>query len=121
MYELKVIRHFSAAHQLRGYKGKCEELHGHNYKVVVSVLSEKLNDIGLAIDFKELKSLIDKMLDRFDHHLMNDIPPFDSENPSAENIARVIYSEIKRGLPDGVSLARVEVWESRNSSAAYFE
>ncbi len=121
MYELKVTRHFAAAHQLREYKGKCENIHGHNYQVNVYIRTAELNNIGLAIDFKELKQLIDQILDLYDHHLLNDVPPFDKLNPSAENIARVLYDKLKQDLPSNVAPDRVEVYESRDASATYFE
>ncbi len=121
MYELGVERTFSAAHQLRGYKGKCESLHGHTYKVEVVVTATELNDIGLAIDFKDLKRIIDDMLETYDHHLINEIPPFDKINPSAENIARVFYETISEQLPDHAGLKAVKVWESENSWATYSE
>ena len=121
MFELIVKRSFSAAHQLRGYKGECENLHGHTYRVEVFVRAEKLNDIGLAVDFKELKKDIDALLDGYDHRLINEVPPFDKINPSAENMARTVYESLKDGLPDGVALSRVLVWESDAAGAAYFE
>lgn len=121
MYELIVKRKFSAAHQLRGYKGKCESLHGHTYGVEVRIGAEKLNEIGLAVDFKELKKIIDEMLERYDHRLLNDVPPYDRENPSAEVIARTIYQELKPGMPEGAVLLRVTVWESEDAGAAYSE
>jgi len=119
MYELGVKRRFSAAHQLRGYKGKCEDLHGHTFMVEVRVRAEDLDDIGLAMDFKEIKSLIDRILDQYDHSLLNDIPPFDKINPSSENLARTIYGRVKGELPDGVSISGVTVWESDNAWASY--
>ena len=119
MYELAVTRSFAAAHQLRGYKGKCENLHGHTYRVDVCVRAEKLNDLGLAVDFKELKKIIDALLDRYDHHLANEVPPFDRINPSAENMARVFYDELAKSLPPGVALSKVTVWESEDAAATY--
>ncbi|MFO8056345.1 MAG: 6-carboxytetrahydropterin synthase QueD [bacterium] len=121
MYELAVKRRFSAAHQLRGYKGKCESLHGHTYLIEVFVRSEELDRTGLAVDFKELKKVIDGELSRYDHAFLNELPPFDKDNPSAENMARVIYGGIKKGLPEAVFLSRVLVWESEDAGAAYFE
>ena len=121
MFELVVKRRFSAAHQLRGYKGKCENLHGHTYMVEVYVRAEKLNDIGLAVDFKDLKSKIDELLDRYDHHLANEVPPFDRLNPSAENMARVFYDDLKNQMPAGITLSRLTVWESEDAGATYSE
>ncbi len=121
MYELVVRRKFSAAHQLRGYEGKCEALHGHTYAIEVYIRAEKLNNIGLAVDFKKLKEIIDNVLERYDHSFINQVPPFDEQNPSAENMARVIYGEVNKDLPEGAALARVMLWESEDAGAAYFE
>jgi 6-pyruvoyltetrahydropterin/6-carboxytetrahydropterin synthase len=122
MYELSIQTSFSAAHRLRNYQGDCEALHGHNWKVQVTVQSRTLNDIGLAIDFKTLKEITGETLDRIDHTCLNDIAPFSDINPSSENIARVLYEEMKTSLAAfGVSLLRVSVWESDNAWASYFE
>jgi len=121
MYELVVKRKFSAAHQLVGYKGKCENLHGHTYGVDVFVRADELDQAGLAVDFKELKKAIDGLLDDYDHRLLNEVPPFDEINPSAENLARVLYQALKDRLPRGVSLSMVRVWENEDAGAAYFE
>ena len=118
MYEISVRQHFDAAHYLRGYGGKCEELHGHRFEVVACVESRDLNDIGIAFDFTELKRQLGEILKRFDHVCLNDVAPFDSINPSSENIARVIYEDLAAGL-EGVSVSRVEVWESPESRAVY--
>ena len=120
MYEISVEKHFDAAHYLRGYRGKCEEMHGHRYRVVVKIEAEKLNDIGLAYDFTDLKRYLKEFLDRFDHTCLNDIPPFDKINPSAENIAATIYNELKDRLAAApVSLTAVEAWESPEQGVAY--
>lgn len=121
MFELTVKRKFSAAHQLRGYEGKCENIHGHTYGLEVFVQAEKLNELGLAADFKEIKRIVDQIIERYDHCLVNEIPPFDQLNPSAENMARVFYRELKDKLPDGLALSRVMVWESEDAGASYFE
>jgi 6-pyruvoyltetrahydropterin/6-carboxytetrahydropterin synthase len=118
MYQISVESHFDAAHALRGYKGKCENMHGHRFKVVARVRASKLNDIGLAYDFKELKAKLNAVLDRFDHHNLNEIAPFDAINPSSENIAAAIFNELSPGVK-GVSLEAVEVWESPESCAEY--
>ena len=120
MYEISVEKHFDAAHYLRGYQGKCEELHGHRYRVVVRLRAEKLNDIGLAYDFTELKRHLKEILERFDHTCLNDVPPFDGINPSAENIAATVYKELKERLGDApVTLTGVEAWEKPGQGAAY--
>ena len=98
MYEISVEKHFDAAHYLRDYKGKCENLHGHRYTIVVKVSAEKLNEIGLAYDFTDLKAHLNKILERYDHTCLNDVKPFDKINPSAENLAATIYKELKKSL-----------------------
>ena len=120
MYEISVEKHFDAAHFLRGYKGKCEALHGHRFRVVAMVKASELDDIGLAYDFTEMKKHLDEILARFDHTCINDVPPFDEINASSENIAATIYAELKRKLAGApVSLATVEVWESPVTGVAY--
>ncbi|MBN2106946.1 MAG: 6-carboxytetrahydropterin synthase QueD [Deltaproteobacteria bacterium] len=122
MYEISIQTVFSAAHRLRNYQGDCEALHGHNWKVQVTVQARKLNDLGLAIDFKLLKKMTNETLARLDHACLNDIAPFCDMNPSSENIARVLFEEMKAGIGAyGVSLVRVSVWESDNAWASYFE
>ena len=122
MYKVSVEDHFDAAHTLRGYKGKCESIHGHRFKVVARVTATKLDDIGLAYDFTELKAKLKAILERFDHTLVNDVPPFDKINPSSENIARTIYGELKEALKEApVALDAVEVWESPTSGVEYRE
>jgi len=121
MYEVTITGHFDAAHALRGYKGKCENLHGHRYQVAVCVAAEKLDEIGLAYDFTELKkALKERVLSRLDHANLNEVPPFDRINPSTENIARHIYEELKAALPD-VKLRWVRVWESPDAWVTYCE
>ena len=118
MYEVRVRRHFDAAHALRGYKGKCESTHGHRYEIVVCLKADALDAMGLAYDFTELKRKLDSVIERFDHTYLNEIPPFDEENPSAENIARFIYEDLQGGL-EGACLRSVEVWESPDSWVTY--
>ena len=121
MYELGIRRSFSAAHQLLGYKGKCEDLHGHTYKIEVTIQAEKLDPIGLAMDFTDIKRILDRILETYDHKLLNQVPPYDRINPSAENVARVVFETLKPQLPPGVALTRVTVWESDNAWASYHE
>ena len=122
MYQITVEGHFDAAHALRGYKGKCENIHGHRYRVAVSVKAAGLNEIGLAYDFSELKKHLGDILSRYDHTSLNDIPPFDETNPSAENLAATIHAELKTRLKDApVTLVSVTVWESPESSVEYRE
>lgn len=120
MYQISVEQHFDAAHFLRGYRGKCEALHGHRYRVVVQIKASRLDDIGLAYDFTELKQHLGDIISRFDHACLNDVPPFDKMNPSAENIASTIYNELKPKLAQApVSISCVEVWESPQNGVAY--
>lgn len=118
MYQVHVRRHFDAAHALRGYQGKCENLHGHRWEVVVCIESQELDDVGLAFDFSVLKRELDAILARFDHRHLNETPPFDRINPSSENIARTIYCELERRLPQA-GLKYVEAWESPDAWATY--
>ena len=119
MYRVSVEQHFDAAHYLRGYQGKCENLHGHRFKVVVSLKAAALNETGLAYDFVELKGHLGEILTQFDHTCLNDVPPFDELNPSSENIAATVYDQLKGRLPGEVSLSSVEVWESPQSCVTY--
>src|ERR1700733_3938133 len=109
-YEVMIERHFSSAHQLRGYKGKCENLHGHNYKIEIYARGAELNIVGLLIDFVDLKAAADDIVKYFDHRNINELPPFDDElNPSAENLARYIQEYLASRLNDG----RVQVYNVR--------
>jgi len=119
MYQVSVEGHFDAAHFLRDYGGKCENVHGHRFKVVVSLTATKLNEIGLAYDFVELKRHLGEVLARFDHTSLNDVPPFDKINPSSENIAATIYEQLKGLFSGGITLSSVEVWESPESRVTY--
>ena len=122
MFELMVDTTFAAAHQLRGYKGKCEQLHGHNWKVQVHVVAEKLNDIDIAIDFHDLKELLNEVVAPLDHSFLNDIFPFTEKNPSSENIAKWIYDSLNKKLSDEqVQVSAVTVWESETAAATYYE
>ena len=119
MYQVSVEQHFDAAHYLRDYQGKCEKLHGHRFKVVISLKAKKLNEIGLAYDFVELKRHLGEVLIQFDHTCLNDVPPFDKINPSSENIAITIYDQLKPCFSGEVSVSDVQVWESPQSCITY--
>jgi 6-pyruvoyltetrahydropterin/6-carboxytetrahydropterin synthase len=120
LYQISVEQHFDAAHFLRGYRGKCEAMHGHRFRVVVKVEASALDDIGLAYDFVELKGYLAEVISRFDHICLNDVPPFDKLNPSSENIAATIYKELKSKMSGApVSLSSVEVWESPQTGIIY--
>jgi 6-pyruvoyltetrahydropterin/6-carboxytetrahydropterin synthase len=125
MYELTIDTHFSSAHNLREYGGACERLHGHNWKVRVTVEAGELDRLGMVLDFKVLKEKTEKVVERLDHNYLNEVPPFDKENgknPTAENLAEFIFKELKKALEDGnVRLKRVKVWESEKAAAAYYE
>lgn len=122
MYELITIQEFSAAHRLRGYGGKCERLHGHNWKVEVRVCADALDDRGLAKDFSDLKALTARVLEDLDHSDLTAIAAFADKNPSAENLARYIYERLGQELAGSpVRLQKVVVWESDTAGAAYTE
>jgi 6-pyruvoyltetrahydropterin/6-carboxytetrahydropterin synthase len=120
MYQITVEDHFDAAHFLRGYKGKCEALHGHRFRVVVRVNAAGLDSIGLAYDFTELKQHLAETVRHLDHVCLNDQAPFDKENPSSENLAVYIYQDMEKRLPpEPAHLSAVEVWESPVTSVTY--
>ena len=122
MYEIFVESHIDAAHYLREYNGKCENLHGHRYKIVARVKTDKLNDIGLAFDYTELKKHLNAILDKYDHTCLNDLPAFAKLNASSENLAAVVYKELKKKLIKlPVKLAAVEVWETPTQGVSYTE
>ena len=120
MYELKIVSHFAAAHQLRNFGGKCENLHGHNWKVEVYVSGQKLENNGLLIDFKIIKDKTNEILERLDHKFINEIEYFQETNPSSENIARYIFDSLAHDINDGnISVSRVTAWESETACATY--
>jgi 6-pyruvoyltetrahydropterin/6-carboxytetrahydropterin synthase len=120
MFEVEIIAAFSAAHRLRDYNGKCEHLHGHNYRVHVCVRASAPGKGGMVIDFGDLKRASNRVLDRLDHSFLNEIEPFVEIEPSAENIAAFLFSEIARELIDqGKMLYSVSVWESDTSRATF--
>jgi len=124
MFEISVRASFSGAHRLKGYKGKCESLHGHNWDVEAFVAAKKLDAGGLSMDFKDLKKKLNDVLETLDHRDLNGIIFFKKENPSAENIAKYIYENLKKSLKDSsrkVSLIRVSVWETKDSRATYYK
>jgi len=118
VYKLQVEADFSSAHNLRGYKGKCEELHGHNWKVELTVGSKDLDKTGMVLDFKFLKASLNKILDKLDHKYLNEIDYFKEVNPTSENIAKYIYDSLKSEVPVLVSIT---VWESDKARATYYE
>ena len=120
MFEVSVEQSFAAGHALRNYHGKCENVHGHNYKVRITVAGEKLDETGLLVDFLEVKRLMGAAIDYLDHRFINDLAPFDEINPSAENIAKYFYDRVSAGIDgNGIKISQVKVWETDTSSAVY--
>lgn len=122
MYEVSVDETFAAAHNLRGYKGKCENLHGHNYKVRVTLSGKELDSVGLLYDFVHLKQVIQSVIRSLDHKYLNELSPFDVLNPSAENIAKYIYDQTAKQLrevPNGTGVSSITVWETDVTAATY--
>jgi 6-pyruvoyltetrahydropterin/6-carboxytetrahydropterin synthase len=120
MFEISVEYAFAAGHALRNYNGKCEHVHGHNYKVRVTVAGDKLNAAGLLMDFVDLRAEIKGLVEKFDHRFLNDIPPFDQLNPSAENLAKYICDEIEpQARNQGLQVQGVTIWETDTTSATY--
>lgn len=123
MFQVSVDESFSAGHALRGYKGKCENPHGHNYKVRITVEGPALDSIGLLYDFTHLKRVMREIISGVDHIYLNDKAPFDVINPSAENLAKYFFDETTRQMnaaPDGARIASVTVWETDTASATYW-
>ena len=125
MFEITVEDTFAAGHYLRNYRGKCENPHGHNYRVRVTLRGEELDRAGLLLDFKDLKDAMGDIVDRLDHQMINDLEPFTVVNPSAENLAKYFYDETQaklRSATNGrVRVKDVTVWETETTTATYFE
>jgi 6-pyruvoyltetrahydropterin/6-carboxytetrahydropterin synthase len=120
MYYATVIKHFSAAHHLRDYEGKCERIHGHNYKVELQLKSPIVDRSGMVADFTVIRQVLDKLLQRFDHQDLNLVKPFDKLNPTAENIAKLVYEEMNLKFNTRkVKVSMVTVWETDSSFATY--
>jgi 6-pyruvoyltetrahydropterin/6-carboxytetrahydropterin synthase len=125
MYEVTVEDSFAAGHYLRNYRGKCENPHGHNYKVRVTLHGKELDKAGLLVDFKDLKEVMKQVIDRLDHQMLNEIEPFVSLNPSAENIAKYFYDQASarvKSVTDGrAGVKDVTIWETDTTTARYSE
>ena len=125
MFEITVEESFAAGHYLRAYKGKCENPHGHNYRVRVTLAGSELDKAGLLVDFKDLKDLMKPAIERLDHQMMNDLEPFAKVNPSAENLAKHFYDEtiakLKSATNGRVRVKEVTVWETDSTTATYRE
>ena len=124
MYEVSVEHTFAAGHALRNYKGRCENVHGHNWRIEVTIAGDKLDSAGMLVDFLDLKRIINAAVDPLDHRFLNEIPPFDTVNPSAENIAEHLYRAISTGLEGAndsapVQVTQVKVWETDDAAAVY--
>jgi 6-pyruvoyltetrahydropterin/6-carboxytetrahydropterin synthase len=123
MFQISVDETFSSGHSLRGYKGKCENVHGHNYKVRVTMEGPQLDSIGLLCDFTHLKRVIREVVCGVDHKYLNDQAPFDVINPSAENLAKYFYDETTRRMnptPEGARITRITIWETDTTTATYW-
>ena len=121
-YALRVIVEFAAAHTLRGYAGQCSRMHGHNWKMEVEVTADALDDIGMGIDFKYIKEAARSAVRELDHRYLNDIPPFNAVNPTAENLAAYFYQRLSQELDDGrVKVAAVTLWETDRASVRFSE
>jgi len=120
MFEVSVEETFAAGHALRDYKGKCENVHGHNYRVQIVIEGPELDSTGLLVDFLDVKQLMDAVIARLDHQFINEIAPFDKLNPSAENMAKYFHDEVSAGLEAiGPRIGAVKVWETDEMSATY--
>jgi len=121
MYKVKVTSQISSAHYLRNYRGRCETLHGHNWKVEVALKSKRLNSIGLVVDFKYLKNILNSILEEIDHKVLNEIDFFKKNNPSCEWLAFYIFKKMEEKLGEkSYYLSEVTVWEQENSCATYY-
>ncbi len=122
LYTLKIHTSFAAAHSLTGYPGACRNLHGHNWKVEIAVSARQLDTIGMAVDFKTLKHAANTVADRLDHQYLNDIPPFDQQNPTAENLAAYFYREVASLINNAqVHVCAVTLWETESACVQYTE
>jgi 6-pyruvoyltetrahydropterin/6-carboxytetrahydropterin synthase len=124
MFEVAVEKTFAAGHALRGYKGKCENVHGHNYRVRVTIEGERLNSIGLLVDFVEIKRILRDSIEYLDHKFVNDLPPFTDLNPTAENMAKYFFDQVQKGIETTARdvparVREVSVWETDTSVATY--
>lgn len=120
MFEVEIVASFSAAHRLRDYNGKCEHLHGHNYRVHVTARAPSTGHGGMVIDFGDLKKATGVVLDKLDHTFLNEINPFDDIEPSAENISAFLFREISKELGEAAGILHmVSVWESDTSRASF--
>jgi 6-pyruvoyltetrahydropterin/6-carboxytetrahydropterin synthase len=123
MFQVSVEETFSAGHALRGYKGKCENVHGHNYRVQITLEGPQLDNIGLLVDFTRVKQVMRDIIKRLDHQFINDLEPFTTVNPSAENMAKYFFEEVGsqlKDLPPGATVKDVVIWETDTAYAKYW-
>ncbi|HAM39634.1 MAG: 6-carboxytetrahydropterin synthase QueD [Elusimicrobia bacterium RIFOXYC2_FULL_34_12] len=122
MFEISIRESFSAAHNLRNYKGRCEHLHGHNYTVEATVCGKMLDKTGMLLDFSVLKDEVKKIISEFDHKYLNETKPFSKTNPTAENIAKYIYNRLKLQIANNrLQISEVIVWETERNFSKYYE
>lgn len=121
-YTMKILTDFAAAHYLREYEGECSRLHGHNWKVEVQVTTTGLNSVGMGMDFKDIKTATRNLIGKLDHYNLNDIPPFNEINPTAENISAYLYKQLSGELnSDGIKVSSVTLWETDRACVTYTE
>lgn len=121
MFELTVQMSFAAAHQLRGYEGKCEKLHGHNWKLDVVLAAPETDRLGMVLDFNDVKATVNAVVEKLDHQFLNDLDAFREANPTTENVARLVFDELGPRLPSSVKVKKVTAWESDHCGASYDE
>ena len=122
-YSLKVVSDFASAHTLRNYPGACSRMHGHNWKVEAEVEASQLDETGMAVDFKVIRQAVKKLTDRLDHYYLNEIPPFDKINPTAENIAAYLYRGLSEALmnDEHIRVQAITLWETERACVRYSE
>jgi len=121
MYRLSTQKMISAAHVLRDYDGPCARLHGHNWNIKLDVIAEQLNKVGISLDFMDMDTILWQVVGPFDHNNFNDFPPFNTINPTAENIAKYFFNEVKKRLPAGIDMEKITIWETDQYQVEYFE
>ncbi|MEC8078248.1 MAG: 6-carboxytetrahydropterin synthase QueD [Pseudomonadota bacterium] len=122
MFKLIVKKEFSSAHILNGHPGDCKRMHGHNWTVEAKVEGNKINTIGMVIDFKDIKNSLSEIISKLDHRFLNDIEPFKEDNPTAENISKYIYKELSKNInTDNIKVSEIKLWETNNSAVIYSE
>ena len=119
MFKISVTTKFAEDHQLRGYQGPCENLHGHNWVIKATVGAERLDDIGMVYDFKKLKNHLSEIIERFDHQFLNKVKPFNEINPTSENLAKYIFESLGEKLPAGIKVVAIDVGESEQYVSSY--